>query len=98
MPKPDPGTTVQLKCIDENGELRGDGRTLAHVTTLENKCEARMKCRVFVHAVHAKGDTLGRATLTLAPKSQGPAAKKSYAMKVPTAGGMTTSTRECWAY
>jgi hypothetical protein len=94
-PVPDKGTTLQLKCIDSNSETTGSGKTLAFVTTFENKCEARMKCMVFVHAIHAKGSTLGRATLILAPASKGAAAKKSYAMKVPTAGGMTTSTREC---
>jgi hypothetical protein len=97
-PTPDKGTTLQLNCIDSSGETKGRGRALAYVTTFENKCEARMKCAVFVHAVHPKGSTLGRATLVLAPASQGAAAKKSYAMKVPASGGMTTSTRECRVY
>jgi hypothetical protein len=37
----------------------------------------------------------GRATLELAPKSRGAAAKKSYVLKVKMLGGITQSTREC---
>lgn len=97
-PKPDPGTTSQLGCIGSSSETKGEHNNYTYVTTLENKCEERIICRLFVHAVHAKGSTLGRATLILGRKSEGAAAKKSYAMKVPTPGGMTLSTRECRVY
>jgi hypothetical protein len=97
-PKPERGTTSQLACIGSSSETKGDHGSYAYVTTLENKCEERIICRLFVHAVHAKGSTLGRTTLTLGRKSEGAAAKKSYAMKVPTPGGMTMSTRECRVY
>lgn len=97
-PKPEPGTTSQLGCIGLSSETKGELNNYTYVTTLENKCEERIICRLFVHAVHAKGSTLGRATLILGRKSEGAAAKKSYAMKVPTPGGMTMSTRECRVY
>jgi hypothetical protein len=35
------------------------------------------------------------STVTPAPALKGEAAKKSYALKVPAAGGMTMSSREC---
>jgi hypothetical protein len=97
-PEPDRGTTSQINCIDQNTETTGNRGSFAIVTVLENKCEARIKCRLYIHAVHSKGDTLGRATLTLGRKSEGAAAKRTYVLKVPSAGGMTTSTRECRAY
>jgi hypothetical protein len=94
-PKPDKGTTSQLKCIDQNSEYSKRGTSSFYVQTFENKCAVRMTCAIFVHAVHAKGSTLGHTRLVLAPAGQGAVAKKTYALKVPMVGGMTTSAREC---
>lgn len=94
-PVPDRGTTVQSNCIDETSDYTTRGNSLFSVMKLTNKCEARMKCAVFVYKINAKGPTQGHATLILGPKSDGAAATKSYALKVKGAGGFSTSTREC---
>ena len=54
-----------------------------------------MKCRVYVYVISAKGPVRGHATLVLAPKSDGAAAQKTYALKVKMLGGMAQSAREC---
>ena len=94
-PVPDRGTTSQLNCVDENGSYKTVGKNQFYVQTLENKCEARLKCAVFVYQLNARGPTQGRSTLILGPKSAGAAAKKSYTLKVKGAGGMSTAAREC---
>jgi hypothetical protein len=43
----------------------------------------------------ARGTALGHTTLILGATSQGAAAKKSYAMKVKTAGGVAQVSRAC---
>ena len=62
---------------------------------LENKCERRMTCKVFVYINSAKGPVQGRGTIVLAEKSRGAAATKSFTMKAKMAGGSSQSTREC---
>jgi hypothetical protein len=94
-PKPDPGTTAQGNCISEDDGFHRDGKRVTFVITLTNKCEARIKCEVFAYMVSAKGPSSGRATLILATKSKGDAARKSYAMKVKMASGSVQSAREC---
>ena len=94
-PEPDRGTTAQPNCIDESSEYTKRGKSLFSVMKFTNKCEARMKCAVFVYKINAKGATQGHATLILGAKSDGAAATKSYVLKVKGAGGFSTSTREC---
>jgi hypothetical protein len=94
-PKPDPGTTAQLKCIAKNSGFKRSGNSATYTITLENKCEQRMKCRVFAYVTNSKGAAQGHASMILAPKSGGAAAKKSYATKVKMLGGMAQSSREC---
>jgi hypothetical protein len=94
-PVPDPGTTPQLDCIAESGRYTASGKRFAYVIALENKCERRIKCTVFAYVVQAKGPSSGSATVILAPKSQGAAAKKSHALAVRMIGGITQTTREC---
>ena len=94
-PVPDRGTTVQANCIDESSDYTTRGKSLFSVMKLTNKCEARMKCAVFVYKINARGPSQGHGTLILGPKSDGAAATKSYALKVKGAGGFSTSTREC---
>jgi hypothetical protein len=95
LPVPDRGTTSQLNCIDQKNEYNTSGKNHFYVQTFENKCEARLKCAVFAYLLNARGPTQGRTTLILGPKSQGPAAKKSYALKVKGVGGFSTADREC---
>ena len=94
-PVPDAGTTAQSKCIDQKNAYKRSGKKYFYVQTFENKCEARLKCAVFVYQITAKGPSQGRTTLTLGPKSAGAAATKSYALKVKDFGGMSTAAREC---
>jgi len=96
-PVPDRGTTSQLNCIGENTQYTKSGKSFFYVMKLANKCEARMKCAVFAYVLNAKGPAHGRSTLILGPKSEGPAATKSYALKVKGIGGFGTSSRECRA-
>ena len=93
-PVPDRGTTSQLNCIGENTQYTKSGKSFFYVMKLENKCEARMKCAVFVYVLNAKGPAHGRSTLILGPKSDGAATTKSYALKVKGIGGFGTSSRE----
>jgi hypothetical protein len=95
LPVPDKGTTPQLNCIAQNSEYTQNGKAVFFVQTFENKCEARIRCKVFVYLINARGPTQGRATLTLAPKSGGAAAKQVYTLKVKGAGGSSMSAREC---
>ena len=94
-PVPDRGTTAQRSCIDESAEYTKHGKTLFSVMKLTNKCEARMKCAVFVYKINARGAAQGRATLILGPKSDGAAATKSYELKVKGIASFGTSDREC---
>lgn len=97
-PQADAGTTVQEKCLDENDHYSRNGKQPMFVIALENKCEQRLRCRVFAYVTSAKGTALGRGTITVAGKSHGAAAKGSFSMKVKMIGGNSQSTRECRAF
>ena len=94
-PKADEGTTAQLNCLADSGGFKRDRKQAVYTVELANKCEQRLKCRVDVFVISAKGTAQGHATLILAPKSKGAAAKKTYVMKVKMMGGMAQSSREC---
>lgn len=94
-PQADAGTTGQSKCIDEDDHYRMRGKQPTLVIELANRCEQRLKCRVFAYVTSAKGAAQGRGTVVLAPKSHGAAAKQSYTMKVKMIGGSSQSAREC---
>jgi hypothetical protein len=94
-PVADKGTTAQSQCIADSGGFKQSEEGAAYTIELANKCEQRLQCRVYVYVISAKGPAHGHATLVLAPKSRGAAAKKTYALKVKMLGGMAQSTREC---
>jgi hypothetical protein len=94
-PKADAGQTIQANCIDEDDQYTRRGKTPMFVITFQNKCEARLRCRVFAFITSARGISQGRGTIVLAPKSAGAGAKNSYAMKVKMIGGNSMSDREC---
>jgi hypothetical protein len=96
-PAPEPGTTAQSKCIDENDGYTMKGKRPTFVIQLENKCDIRMVCKVFANVSSAKGNALGRGTITLSPKSAGAKAKGTWTMPVKMTGGSSQSTRECRA-
>jgi hypothetical protein len=94
-PKADAGLTIQANCIDEDDHYMRRGKTPMFVITFQNKCEARLRCRVFAFITSARGISQGRGIIVLAPKSAGAAAKNSYAMRVKMIGGNSMSDREC---
>ena len=94
----DAGTTVQFKCISEEDHYVRLGRGVGFRIELTNRCEQRIKCKVFVYITSAKGVSQGRGTIVLAPKSRGAAATNSYTMRAKMNGGSSQSTRECRAY
>ncbi len=96
-PVADPGTTGQFKCIEENDAFKMRGKQPSFVIELANKCERRIKCKVFVYITSAKGPSQGRGTIVLAAKSSGAGAKKSFTMRSKMNGGSSQSARECRA-
>jgi hypothetical protein len=89
--------TSPKACITETSDFRMTGKTPTFVTTLENKCERRFRCRVNVYVTTAKGPTQGQATLILGPHAAGEAAKKSYVLKIKMTSGSAEGARECTA-
>ena len=92
---PTRGPRSQLDCIGRRTEYKLTGKSLFHIQTFANKCEARMSARYFVYQLNAQGPSQGRGTVILGAKSAGDAAKKCYALKIKGAGGFGTSEREC---
>jgi hypothetical protein len=84
-------------CVADSGGFRMDGNTPTYVVALENKCEKRLRCKVYASVMTAKGNAQGHATLTLAPHAQGAKAKQAYVLKVKSMGGIAQSSRECKA-
>ena len=72
------------KCVTDTSEFRDGGYTIE----LVNACELTIRCTVQAYLVTSRGPTKAAATLTLAPQSQGPAAKKTHAVKLSSSGGM----------
>jgi len=94
-PVPDKGTTGQPACISQTGDYVEHGGRITYVIGLQNKCDKRLKCKIYAYVVGAKGPSSGQTTLILGAASSGAAAKKSYAMSVNAAGGTAQVSREC---
>ncbi len=94
-PVADKGTTVQLKCIGEEGQTLGHDGHLFRRIGLTNKCEQRLRCQAYAAAFGAQGVQRGQAVLILAAKSTGAAATGSYRFRIKEGGGMLTSMRHC---
>jgi hypothetical protein len=88
----------QPKCIEETGDFATRGKKFVYVIGLENTCEKHVKCKIYANVTGARGTVLGQTIMQLGPKSSGAAAKKTYAMKVKTAGGTAQVSRECQVY
>jgi hypothetical protein len=97
-PVPDPGTTGQAACIDEIGDYATHGNAVTFVIGLTNKCDKRLKCKIFAYVVGAKGPSSGQTTMILGAKSSGAAATNTYAMRVKAAGGTAQVSRECGVF
>ena len=81
-------------CIEETGDYVTHGNAVTYVIGLENKCDKRLKCKIYAYVVGARGPASGETTMVLGAKSSG-AAKQSFAMKVKSAGGMAQVSRDC---
>jgi hypothetical protein len=92
-----PAEASKQECIVDSADFKMDGTSPTFVIALENKCEKRLRCKVYATVMSAKGNAQGHATLTLAPHSQGAKAKQSYVIKVKMMGGIAQSGRECKA-
>ncbi len=96
-PVADAGTTGQIKCIAEEDHYIRLGKGVGFRIALTNRCEQRIKCKVFVYITSAKGASQGRGTIVLAPQSHGPAATGTFTMRAKMNGGSSQSARECRA-
>ncbi len=96
-PPQDAKPPSEKECVVDSGGFTLSGKTPTYVIALENKCEKRLRCKVYASVMSAKGNAQGHATLTLAPHAQGPKAKQSYVLKVKMMGGIAQSGRECKA-
>jgi hypothetical protein len=95
-PPQDAKPAAQKDCVtDTGGGFKMSGKQATYVIALENKCEMRLRCKVYALVQNARGDVRGHKTLTLAPKSKGTAAKQAYVLKVKMMGGMAQVSREC---
>ncbi len=83
------------ECIADKGDFKMHGKSPAYVIELENKCEQRIRCRVFANVTTARDSKRAQTTMTLAPKSQGAKAKQSYAVRIHEMGGMAQVSRNC---
>ena len=91
----DTATAGPAACIEETGDYQTHRGSVSYVIGLKNNCEERLKCEIFASVTGARATALGHTTLILGATSQGAAAKKSYAMKVKTAGGVAQVSRTC---
>lgn len=85
----------EKKCITVDTDFKQVDKAAAFVIALTNNCEKRARCTVNAYVVNSFGPNTGRTVLTLAAKSKGAAAHKSYVMKVKQAGGMASVSHSC---
>ncbi len=83
------------KCVTDDSGFKQRGKAATFEIALANTCAQRMRCTVTAYVTTAGGPTSGKAVLILAGKSDGAAAKKTYVMKVKSAGGMANVSRDC---
>lgn len=91
--EPKPVEDNKCPSIDTGYMKAGKGATF-HIM-LKNGCERRLRCTIRAYHVDSSGPHTGNATLTLAPKSKGAAANKSYVMKVNDMGGTANISHAC---
>jgi hypothetical protein len=82
-------------CLQETGDYVTHGNAVTYLIGLTNNCDKRLKCAVDAYVVGAKGPASGHTTMLLDAKSSGASAKKTYAMKVKSAGGTAQVSRDC---
>jgi hypothetical protein len=83
------------ECVADSGGFKMHGKTPAYVIELENKCEKRIRCKVYANVSTSRDSKRAQTTLTLAPKSKGAKAKQSYAVRIHEMGGVVQVSRNC---
>lgn len=90
----DASSDVQV-CLKETGDYVTHGSAVIYVIGIANSCEKKLRCEVYANISGVKGTSLGHTVMTLGRASDGAAAKKSYEMRVKSAGGIAQISREC---
>jgi hypothetical protein len=91
-----PGAPTDLQsCLDETGDYVTHGSSVTYVIGITNTCDKRLKCTIDAYVVGARGPASGHTTMILGAQSSGAAAKKTYAMRVKSAGGTAQVSRDC---
>jgi len=91
-----PAAATDLQsCLSETGDYVVHGKTVTYVIGITNSCDKRLKCTIDANVTGAKGSSLGHTVMILGASSSGAAAKKTYAMKVKSAGGTAQVSRDC---
>jgi hypothetical protein len=91
-----PGAATDLQsCLNETGDYVTHGNAVTYVIGIANTCDKRLKCTIDAYVVGARGPASGRTTMILGAQSSGAAAKKTYAMRVKSAGGTAQVSRDC---
>jgi hypothetical protein len=91
-----PAAATDLQsCLSETGDYVAHGKTVTYVIGITNTCDKRLKCTIDANVTGAKGSSFGHTTIILGASSSGAAAKKTYAMKVKSAGGTAQVSRDC---
>jgi hypothetical protein len=83
------------KCVTNQTGFKQAGNKPTFEVALENSCDMRLKCKIDVYVLGAKGPVQGHTTLTLGPAAKGQSTRKVYVLKVKSAGGMANMSHEC---
>jgi hypothetical protein len=81
-------------CLQESGDYVTRGQAVFYVIAIANSCNARLRCEIFANVSGARGTALGHSVMILGAAGSA-AAKKSYDMRVKSAGGIAQISREC---
>ena len=96
QPAPQAAAPADLQdCLHETGDYVTHGKTVDYVIGITNTCEKRLRCEIFANVTGVKGSSLGHTVMILGAASSGAASKKTYTMRVKSAGGITQVSREC---
>ncbi len=85
------------KCVSPDTGYKQAGKAVTFHIIMKNTCEKRLKCTIAAYHVGSHGPSNGKGRVTLAPKSKGDAASKTYVMKVKDFGGMANISHQCKA-
>jgi len=83
------------ECIGTESGFKTEGKRIFYEVALENKCEKKVRCQVFINIMNSHGSVSGHRTLVLAAKADGEGAKKSYRLATREASGIIQVSPEC---